>query len=289
MGSEEEFPVWGNCGWSWANCCAWSCILGFFAAFCILALPYFWNTLIAIPILAGVAFVVTVSFFCLTCFSDPGIIPRRSVIIASNSEEYLTQVLGYNPLGVGEPTHQVNVDRENMVPPELAKKGYAWCHTCEIVRPPRSSHCSECNNCVLRFDHHCPFVNNCVGQRNYRVFFGFTSSVMCLALVVIPSLFWYFLIGGGVSSTKKSGDTGTIALVVLAGLGGILAMLLLSLWFYHLWLIMQGKTTKEHWKGRKAPLGDLTEEPTLFGVRGPQLFDQYQLVRQSNVGDLIPV
>jgi hypothetical protein len=49
-------------------------------------------------------------------------------------------------------------------------RGQPVCPTCRVVKPPRSHHCRECNNCVAIFDHHCPWIGNCVARRNYRNF-----------------------------------------------------------------------------------------------------------------------
>ena len=42
-----------------------------------------------------------------------------------------------------------------------------FCDTCMIIRPPMSSHCKWCDNCVKRFDHHCNFIGNCIGLRDH--------------------------------------------------------------------------------------------------------------------------
>ena len=60
------------------------------------------------------------------------------------------------------------------------------CETCNIAKPFRSAHCSECDNCVLRFDHHCPWLGNCVAKRNYKYFYFYLVivNIHCLLLFV---------------------------------------------------------------------------------------------------------
>lgn len=34
---------------------------------------------------------------------------------------------------------------------------WRWCHKCDRPKPPLSHHCSICETCVLKMDHHCPW------------------------------------------------------------------------------------------------------------------------------------
>ena len=66
------------------------------------------------------------------------------------------------------------------------------CADCEVVRTDRSRHCSICNKCVERFDHHCPWINNCVGVSNHGVFMCFLLSMMSLLFLTLFSLIYNF-------------------------------------------------------------------------------------------------
>jgi palmitoyltransferase ZDHHC9/14/18 len=50
-----------------------------------------------------------------------------------------------------------------------------YCETCMVYRPPLCSHCSKCDNCVERFDHHCPWIGQCIGEVSNVDFFIFSE------------------------------------------------------------------------------------------------------------------
>lgn len=59
------------------------------------------------------------------------------------------------------------------------------CPECFVIKTPRSFHCSTCNQCIERYDHHCVWLNNCIGIKNHRLFLVF----ICVLAATISSLF----------------------------------------------------------------------------------------------------
>ncbi|XP_037568428.1 palmitoyltransferase ZDHHC17 isoform X2 [Dermacentor silvarum] len=77
-----------------------------------------------------------------------------------------------------------NVEQKYRTIVDLAERdGFdpaVFCSTCLVRRPLRSKHCSVCNHCVARFDHHCPWVNNCVGAGNHVYFVNYLIFLLAM-------------------------------------------------------------------------------------------------------------
>lgn len=171
-------------------------------------MPY---PLLGIPAL--VMWAIMMSSFLLAACLDPGIIPRD-----------------LNPADTNPETVVIS---EGVV--------YKWCRTCYIYRPPRAKHCPVCDNCVDRFDHHCPWVGTCIGRRNYRFFFTFVNTTFLSAAYTFACSILFLRRHDSIGEALGAEWHVLIALVI-----SFMALPLVgSLAGYHIYLVAANQTTNE--------------------------------------------
>jgi len=186
----------------------------------------------------------------LAGFTDPGIIPRakREPPELRKIKEKASSIDEDLSLKPEDYTQKTIIGNDNII---IELK---YCETCKIHRPPRSSHCSKCDNCVEHFDHHCPWIGNCVGKGNYKYFYFFVGFSAL-------NLLYSFLVCCGVVFAivwrNRTDRAENIVLEVLkqaplSPLLGIFFFLLMfsigGLWVYHTYLLFVNRTTHEDMK-----------------------------------------
>uniref|UniRef100_A0A8C7ZNC6 Palmitoyltransferase n=1 Tax=Oryzias sinensis TaxID=183150 RepID=A0A8C7ZNC6_9TELE len=197
----------------------------------------------AIPVFAVLLFLFVMAMLLRTSFSDPGVLPRALPEEAAFIEMEIEAANGNVPAGQRPPPRIRNVQINN----QIVKLKY--CYTCKIFRPPRASHCSICDNCVDRFDHHCPWVGNCVGKRNYRYFYLFTLSLSLLTIYIFAFDIVHVVmrsVDKGFLNTLQE-TPGTYPLSVLVCFFTLWSVV--GLTGFHTYLISLNQTTNEDIKG----------------------------------------
>ena len=125
---------------------------------------------------------------------------------------------------------------------------YKICDTCFLIRPLRSNHCNSCNNCVYRFDHHCPWIGTCVGSRNYPIFFFFLIILNLSQIFTIVVCIIHISLKAKENTDKKESIAQSIFSLYIIIYIFITMIFTTELLIFHIRLVKNNITTKEELK-----------------------------------------
>mmetsp|Transcript_50348 Transcript_50348/g.93096 ORF Transcript_50348/g.93096 Transcript_50348/m.93096 type:complete len:384 (-) Transcript_50348:10-1161(-) len=131
-------------------------------------------------------------------------------------------------------------------PSETVAETLPFCPICKVSVQAETKHCWDCQKCVARFDHHCPWLNNCVGAGNYVSFFAsIVALLFMLSILMVATT-------AAILKFELDFDSIEKVIVLLAVLGIHIPIWLLDagLLSLHCFLCVKGITTYELLTGK---------------------------------------
>lgn len=184
-----------------------------------------------VPLIGLLLGVIALIFLFVTGCMDPGILKRQEP-----DAEYLA---GRKPK-----TNEVMVNGKTVM--------VRYNETCHFYQPPRAHHCSVNDNCIKKFDHHCPWVGTTIGLRNYRFFLSFIFAASLLCIYICATAVWaikleYDDLESGNRDIGSAFGAAPAALVV-AGYAVLFFLFVGGLSFFHIYLVSTNQTTYENFR-----------------------------------------
>ncbi|KAE8075705.1 hypothetical protein FH972_014398 [Carpinus fangiana] len=185
-----------------------------------------------IVIISMILTIIVLVNLILVSSIDPGIIPRN--------DQESTEDVGIS-----------NGTRRRRVTINGVEKKLKYCRICKIYRPPRSCHCALCDNCVEKFDHHCPWIGQCIALRNYRFYLTFVVSGLVFFVYIFAFSCWRIhqrILRNGIGFLgmfKNCPETVALVSFSFAAIG-----FLGGLAIYHVYLTAINQTAYENFRQR---------------------------------------
>ena len=112
--------------------------------------------------------------------------------------------------------------------------GVRMCQRCLRTKPDRTHHCSQCNQCILKMDHHCPWVANCIGFYNYKYFLNMLFFASVTSMLVVVTAYPVFI----AVLAQESMDAKLAYFIVTAWLlTCFFCFIITGFLLFHLWLL----------------------------------------------------
>ncbi|CAI9101086.1 OLC1v1038332C1 [Oldenlandia corymbosa var. corymbosa] len=226
------------------------------------------NSFFSFLILVLFHFLLVLLTWCylMVVLRDPGSVPENWKLVSLGDIEE------------GNTAAVPSSDPQNLAPTVASLDGVElesavrYCNTCRNGKPPRCHHCSICQRCVLKMDHHCIWVVNCVGAQNYKFFLLFVFytflETMLDTLALLPSFINFFE-----QAKHRSSSPADLAVTFLAFVLNLaFALSLLCFVVMHTSLLLGNTTSVEvHEKKRttrwKYDLGRKRNFEQVFGTK----------------------